>query len=74
MHDDLAFHTNEELIAELLKRKTFAGVVIRPKGSVEDLKNAPVVEFDMSWTTLLPINTVRTLLQMAQENLAGVAE
>lgn len=74
MQDDLAFYTNEELISELLKRKTFAGVVIRPKGSVEDLKNVPVVEFDMSWTALLPLNTVRTLLHMAQENLAGVTE
>lgn len=33
--DDLSFFTNDELIAELLRRKTFVGVVIHDKSNKE---------------------------------------
>lgn len=61
----LEFYTNEELIKELLSRTTFAGIIVKPQGPIEEVKQNPYVEFDMVWTPVLPTTTVEKLLEEA---------
>ena len=76
MMTDLELHTNEELIKELLKRQTFAGIVIRPQLDMEDIEllDPDSVQFDMSWNDRLPTSTVKMLLQKALTNLGEDGE
>jgi len=66
---DLSFHTNEELVLELLNRTTFAGVILRPNGHLEEIEKDPYIQFDMSWSPRLPVRTVKSLLSLATERL-----
>lgn len=68
---ELSFYTNEELIEELLKRKTFAGIVLRPNGPIEEIEKQPFIQFDMSWSPRLPDKTVISLLELASQRLKG---
>lgn len=72
----IEFCTNEELIKELLKRKTFAGVIIRPQLQAEDLElsDPDFVQFDMSWNDRLPLSTVKSLLNKALNNIGNDGE
>jgi len=56
---ELAFHTNEELISELLSRATFAGFIVRPKRPTEEAEKEASVEFDLSWSPRLRIVVVK---------------
>jgi hypothetical protein len=67
MSTDLNFYTNEELVKELLKRQSFAGIVIWPQQYIEDLENVDpdITFFDMSWNNRLPNSTVKMLMEKA---------
>jgi hypothetical protein len=71
MTPELSFYTNEELITELLRRQTFAGIVLRPNGPLEEIEKDPYIQFDMTWSTRLPDKTVISLLELASERLKG---
>jgi hypothetical protein len=63
--DSLEFYTNEELINELLTRTTFVGIIIKPKLAIEEAKLSPLVEFDMTWSTVITDETVQKILEEA---------
>lgn len=71
---ELAFHTNEELISELLSRATFAGFIARPKYPAEVAEKTETVEFDLSWSARLKISTVKELLHKALCKLDPIDE
>jgi len=66
---NLAFETNESLVKELLSRSTFAGIIVRPRGPLEEVETEPVIQFDMMWSPRLPDSTIKKLLTEALEKL-----
>lgn len=68
---DLLFYTNEELVVELLNRTTFAGVILRPNGHLEEIEKDPYIQFDMSWSPRLKVRTIVSLLELAIERLSN---
>lgn len=62
---ELAFHTNEELISELLSRYTFAGFVVYPQKPTEETEKSSCVDFDLIWSSRLKVNVVKELLKKA---------
>ncbi len=67
----LDFFTNEELVAELLSRTTFAGIILKPKRAIEETQTDPYIQFDMFWNPILTEDTVRNLLRKAINQLEG---
>ena len=67
----LEFYTNEELVKELLSRTTFAGIIVKLKKAIEEVKVEPYIEFDMFWSPVLTENAVQTLLEKAVVQLKG---
>ena len=67
----LEFYTNEELVKELFSRTTFAGIILKTKKAIEEVKTEPYVQFDMYWNHVLTENTVQSLLEGALSQLKG---
>ena len=74
MEETLSFYPNEELVTELLSRATFAGIIIKPRGALEEIESKPLIEFDVMWGQKLPETTVKRLLSDILDKLNSSGE
>jgi hypothetical protein len=62
---ELSFFTNDELVKELLSRQTFAGIIVKTRDPLEEIRDEPIIQFDMMWGQTIPESTVKKLLDEA---------
>lgn len=70
-HSDLDFCTTQQLIEELMKRRTFLGVVVRAKGDCKGSAWTDEKVFEVHYNSNLQADEAGRLLATVTEHLVG---